>query len=151
MKESFYMSNMSPQLRQLNNGIWRELEENVRDWTYKADSLYVISGPVFANPIKIIGKSNMVTVPSAFYKVLLDNNGPEKKAIGFIIPHELSEKRLETYMVTVQDVEKITGLKFFENMPGQQEVTGLKSSINPSKWKVSDKRYQLRVTKWNYE
>lgn len=151
MKESFYMSNMSPQLRQLNNGIWRELEENVRDWTYKADSLYVISGPVFANPIKIIGKSNMVTVPSAFYKVLLDNNGPEKKAIGFIIPHELSEKRLETYMVTVQDVEKITDLKFFENMPGQQEVTGLKSSINPSKWKVSDKRYQLRVTKWNYE
>ena len=151
MRETFLMSNISPQLRQLNNGIWRDLEEHVRDWAYKADSLYVVSGPVLSNPVKKTGRKNKVTVPAAFYKVLLDNKGPEKKAIGFIIPHELSEKRLETYMVAVSDVEALTGLKFFEQMPNQAEILRLKSSIEPGKWQISDKRYQLRVKKWNYE
>ncbi len=151
MRESFLMSNISPQLRQLNNGIWRDLEEHVRDWTYHADTLYVISGPILTNPIKKIGRKNKVSVPNAFYKVLLDNKGPEKKAIGFIIPHELSEKRLETYMVSVSDIEALTGLKFFDQMPNHAEILQLKSSFDPSKWKISDKRYQLRVKKWNYE
>lgn len=151
MRETFYMSNMSPQLRQLNGGIWRELEENVRDWAYKADSLYVISGPILTNPIKKIGKRNRVSVPSAFYKVLLDNKGPEKKAIGFIIPHELSEKRLESYMVSVSDVEAVTGIKFFGNMNNQQEISKLKTTLEPSKWSVNEKRYQLRINNWNYQ
>ncbi|MBK9735862.1 MAG: DNA/RNA non-specific endonuclease [Saprospiraceae bacterium] len=46
MRESFFMSNMSPQLRAFNNGIWKELEENVRDWTYKDETLYIITGPI---------------------------------------------------------------------------------------------------------
>ncbi|MCZ2101303.1 MAG: DNA/RNA non-specific endonuclease [Chitinophagales bacterium] len=151
MRETFLMSNMSPQLRQLNNGIWRELEENVRDWAYKADSLYVISGPILKHPIKTIGRKNKVTVPSAFYKVLLDNKGPEKKAIGFIIPHELSEKSLETYMVSVSDVEALTGLKFFEQMPNSEEMVRLKSNYEAKQWPVDKKRYDLRIKKWNYE
>ena len=151
MRETFYMSNMSPQLRQLNGGIWRELEENVRDWAYKADSLYVISGPILTNPIKKIGRKNRVSVPSAFYKVLLDNKGPEKKAIGFIIPHELSEKRLESYMVSVSDIEAVTGMKFFANMSNQQEISKLKTTLEPAKWNVNEKRYQLRINKWNYQ
>lgn len=151
MRETFYMSNISPQLRQLNGGIWRELEENVRDWAYHADSLYVISGPILTKPIKKIGNKNKVAVPSAFYKVLLDNKGPEKKAIGFIIPHELSEKRLESYMVSVSDIEAATGMKFFANMSNQQEISRLKSTLETTPWKVNEKRYQLRINKWNYQ
>ncbi len=151
MQETFYMSNMSPQLRQFNNGVWRELEENVRDWAYKADSLYVISGPILSNPIKKIGKKNKVTVPSAFYKVLLDNKGQEKKAIGFIIPHELSEKRLETYMVPITQIEALTGIRFFTHMSNQQNIEKMKSMIQPEKWSVNEKSYQLRITKWNYQ
>lgn len=151
MRESFYMSNMSPQLRQLNNGIWKELEENIRDWTYKAETLYIITGPILDNPIKTIGKGNNITVPSAFYKVLLDYTDPERKAIAFIIPHELSERRLEEYMVTVDEVEKITGLDFFYEMLSLDEQVKIESTIDKSKWNVSDKRYQLRISKWNYE
>lgn len=151
MKESFYMSNMSPQLRQFNNGIWKELEENIRDWTYKADRLYIITGPIFDNPIKSIGKKNKVTVPSAFYKVLLDYEHPERKAIGFIIPHELSEQRLEEYMVSVDELERITGLDFFNGMINDTEEEKIESTMDKSKWNVSDKRYQLRISKWNYE
>lgn len=151
MKESFYMSNVSPQLKQLNNGIWKELEENIRDWTYKAETLYIITGPIFNNPIKTIGKDSKVTVPSSFYKVILDYNEPDRKAIGFIIPHELSERRLEEYMVTVDEVEKMTGLDFFNDMINNTEEENIESIIDQSKWKISEKRYQLRINKWNYE
>jgi endonuclease G len=151
MRESFFMSNMTPQLKAFNNGVWKELEEDIRDWTYESDTLYIISGPVLSDPIKTIGKKNKVTVPSAFYKVILDYTGPEKKAIGFIIPHELSEKRLETYMVTVDEVERLTGIDFFGGMIDDTEEEKLESQINKSLWKVSDKRYQLRIKKWNYE
>lgn len=151
MRESFYMSNMSPQVRQLNNGIWKELEENIRDWTYKAERLYIITGPILDNPIKKIGKSSKVTVPSAFYKVLLDYEDPDRKAIAFIIPHEVSDRRLEEYMVTVDEVERLTGLDFFNDMINDAEEEKIESTIDKSKWKVSDKRYQLRITKWNYE
>lgn len=151
MRESFYFSNMSPQLRQFNNGIWKELEENVRDWTYQAGRLYIITGPILVNPIKKIGKKNKITVPSAFYKILLDYEHPERKAIAFIIPHEMSERRLEEYMVTVDEVEKITGIDFFNGMINDEEEEKLESTIDKSKWNVSDKRYQLRVSKWNYE
>ncbi|MFZ1751706.1 MAG: DNA/RNA non-specific endonuclease [Saprospiraceae bacterium] len=151
MQESFYMSNMTPQLRQFNNGIWKELEENVRDWTYKAGRLYIITGPILDHPIKTIGRQNQVKVPSAFYKILLDYTDPEIKAIAFIIPHEMSESRLEDYMVTIDEVERVTGKDFFNEMINDTEEEQLESKINKSLWNVSDKRYQLRIKKWNLE
>jgi endonuclease G, mitochondrial len=149
MRETFYMSNMSPQLRQFNNGVWKELEENIRDWTYKAETLYVVTGPILSNPIKSIGKSSKVTVPSAFYKVLLDYKN--KKAIGFIIPHEMTDKPLQDFMVAIDDIEKATSIDFFESMFSDTEEEKLESTFDPSLWNVSEKRYQLRVSKWNYE
>jgi endonuclease G len=151
MKESFFMSNMAPQIKEFNNGVWKELEENVRDWTYKAETLYIIAGPILQNSIKKIGKQNKVTVPSAFYKVLLDYTGDEKKGIAFVIPNKLSTERLETYMVSIDSIESLTGLDFFNDMINDGEEEKLESSINPSLWKVSDKRYELRINKWNFE
>ena len=151
MRESFYMSNMSPQLREFNNGVWKELEENVRDWTYKAGRLYIITGPVITQPYKTIGKENKVAVPQAFYKILLDYEDPEKKMIAFVIPNQVSDKRLEEYMVTVDEVERLTGIDFFSGMINDPEEEKLESAIDKSMWNVSEKRYQLRITKWNFE
>lgn len=151
MRESFFMSNMSPQLREFNNGVWKELEENVRDWTYKAGTLYIITGPVIASPYKTIGKENKVAVPQSFYKVLLDYEDPERKMMAFIIPNAVSDRRLEEYMVTVDEVERLTGIDFFNGMINDAEEEKLESAIDKSKWNVSEKRYQLRVTKWNFE
>lgn len=151
MRESFLMSNISPQLRAFNNGIWKELEENIRDWTYKAERLYIITGPVFYGGRKTIGRENKIAVPDAFFKVLLDYTDPEKKAIAFILPHELSDKRLQDFMVSIDEVERATGIDFFNEMINDTEEEKLESSFDPSKWNVSEKRYQLRITKWNYE
>lgn len=151
MRESFYMSNITPQHRAFNNGIWKELEENIRDWTYKSETLYIITGPVLTNPITTIGIENRVTVPSAFYKVIMDYSSPEKKGIAFIIPNELSVRRLEEYMCTIDDVERATGLDFFNEMINDVEEEKLESIADKNLWKVSEKRYQLRLNKWNYE
>ena len=71
INESFYMSNISPQVRAFNGGIWRELEENARDWGRRFKHLIVVSGPVLSQPpLGQIGFSK-VSVPAAYYKILL--------------------------------------------------------------------------------
>ena len=151
MRETFYMSNISPQLRGFNNGIWKELEENVRDWAYSHHGLYIISGPVLTKGLsKHIGK-NGVAVPSYFYKVLLEYNEKGKAGIGFLIPHEISTLPLQSYMVPIDSIEQITGIDFFRDFLSEKEQASLESVADKSSWKVSDARYRLRVSKWNYE
>lgn len=151
MRECFYMSNISPQIKAFNNGIWKELEENIRDWTYTSDTLYIITGPILSSTNATIGHENKVSVPAAFFKVILDYTLPEKKAIAFIIPNQESTKRLTEYMVNIDEVEKQTGIDFFNNMLNDGEEEKLESSFEKNQWALSEKRYQLRISKWNFE
>ena len=113
MSETFYMSNMSPQERSCNMGVWRELEEQARDWGRKYKHLYIVTGPILTEPkIETIGR-NKVTVPKNYYKIILDVTEPEYKGIGFIIPNALSDEHLTEYAVTIDEVEDITGIDFF--------------------------------------
>ena len=54
-------------------------------------------------------------------------------------------------MVSVDEVERVTGIDFFNEMINDVEEEKLESQFDKTKWNVSDKRYQLRITKWNYE
>lgn len=149
MQESFLMSNISPQLRGFNNGIWKELEENVRDWAFKNVRVFIVTGPVLSKGFSgRIGK-NKVAVPKYFYKVILDINDPEHKAIAFIIPNKISEERLDNYAMSVDEAEKITGLDFFATLIDDKKEENIESSYDLSKWPLSDKRYKLRLEKWN--
>ena len=150
MQESFYMSNMSPQVSGFNGGIWRELEESIRDWAYKNEELYIASGPIFKGVTNYIGKQSKIGVPVAFYKVVLDNKGREKKGIGFIIPHEVSTSQLSNYGVTIDEVEKQTGIDFFDNLySDQEEEQRMEQNFNIQLWPFSEKRYQTRINSWN--
>lgn len=120
MQESFFMSNMSPQLQEFNAGIWRVLEEKVRDWAVSEERIIVVTGPVFKNSTKTIG-GNEVGVPDYFYKVVLDVSPPQYKAVGFIMKHEKGTKELYEYAVSVDEVETFTGLDFFEALPDSSE------------------------------
>lgn len=150
MQESFFMSNMVPQPRASNNGIWKELEETVRDWAYDNDKLIIISGPILSTVNKKIGK-NKVGVPDQLYKIILDIEDPETKAIGFILPNKRSEKPLQDYTVTIDDIEQKTGLDFFADLMDEPLQSEIESKININDWEFSKKRYRLRVDKWNNE
>ena len=150
MKETFFMSNMTPQITGFNGGIWRELEETVRDWAYENDELYVASGPIFSDVTEYIGKSSKVRVPSAFYKVIVDISGREKKGIGFIMPHEVSRHSIYDYAVSIDEVERETGFDFFDDLyNGSSVESKVESEYETSDWPISQKRFKNRVNNWN--
>jgi len=151
MSETFLMSNISPQESGFNKGVWRELEELTRDWAKRFKHLYVVTGPVLSQPIKFwIGESQVAVAPS-FYKVLLDLNEPEVKAIGFIVPNETSTERIEAFAVSVDQVEQLTGINFFQNLmePGLEQE--LEANFDVSLWKSNEKKFQRRVQEWNFQ
>lgn len=120
MKESFYYSNMSPQLPSFNRGIWKKLEELVRTWAVENNSLYVVTGPILEKGLTTIG-INKVSVPKYYYKVILDNSEPSIKGIGFILPNQGSKNQLKNYAVSIDYVEKATGIDFFPLLKDKQE------------------------------
>lgn len=149
MSETFYMSNMSPQIRNFNGGIWRELEETTRDWAKKYKHLYVVSGPVLTvSTIDEIGR-NQVSVPRTYYKVLLDLTKPETKGIGFILDNKVNDKHLSNFAVTINEVEQLTGIDFFHQLLSPEEEETLESQVDIGRWKFSEKRFRQRVKSWN--
>lgn len=118
MLESFLLSNMSPQLPGFNRVGWRVLEEHVRDLANEYNELYVVTGPIYDGNEQSIGDG--VVIPSAFYKVILDPAYNE--AIAFIVPHrDVSSSELESFVTTVDEVERRTNLDFFSSTPNSVE------------------------------
>lgn len=118
--QSFLYTNCCPQLHNLNAGDWNELEGKCRKWAQQYGGVYIVSGPLLLNKKhKTIGK-NKVVVPEAFFKVVLCMEG-EPKAIGFIYRNEANNKTMSSYVNTVDDVERLTGLDFFSVLPDEVE------------------------------
>ena len=132
LSQSFYMSNMSPQNPSFNRGIWKKLETQVREWAMENDHIYVVTGPVLSNNLATIGK-NEVAVPKYYYKIVLDIQQPEIKAIAFLMKNEGSKADLSTFVVTIDSLEKLTGLDFFPTMPDEMENM-LESSKSTTSW-----------------
>jgi endonuclease G len=120
MSESFYYSNICPQAPSFNRGIWKNLESLVRSWAIENDAVYIVTGPVLNKGLKTIGP-NKVSVPDYYYKVILDYSEPSIKGIGFIFPNIGSTASLVSYAVTIDSVEKLTGIDFFPLLQDQQE------------------------------
>ncbi|MGD0581503.1 MAG: DNA/RNA non-specific endonuclease [Bacteroidales bacterium] len=131
MSETFYLSNMSPQVPAFNRGIWKNLESLVREWAEEDDSIYIVTGGILNEAKGIIGPDR-VTVPSRFYKVIYDLTGV-KKMIAFILPNEKGTGPLQSYVVTVRDVESQTCIDFFPCLPDSIQ-NRLESTSDISKW-----------------
>lgn len=148
MVESFYMSNMSPQLAAFNGGIWNELEQTVRDWAYDNGRVFVVTGPVLNQKIiKKIG-DNQVSVPTYFYKVVMDLDGKEKKGIGFIIENDRSDVHLREYAVSIDEVEKFAGIDFFPDIMIDNLEEELESNYDVKKWRFDEGRFKARNKAW---
>lgn len=120
MEESFYYSNMSPQNASFNRGIWKRLEALTRSWAIEIESIYIVTGGVLTKGLPTIGV-NMISVPKYFYKVILSYSDLSIEGIGFILPNSGSSLPLETFSVSIDSVEKFTGLNFFPLLPDDIE------------------------------
>jgi len=132
MSESFYLSNMSPQEPAFNRGIWRHLEERVREWAHVHGEVFVVTGPLLVGELPKIGL-NDVAVPAYYYKVIADLRGPVLAGIGFILPNRAVDKAIETFAVSIDSVELATGINFFPDLPDSLELK-IENSISGSHW-----------------
>lgn len=122
MSESFLLSNMAPQVGVgFNQGIWKTLEEKVRQWARSRGELYIMTGPIYiGDRIDTIG-THHVAVPTHFYKVVFDPVRVD--AIAFILPNmKLKSRDLPHYVTSVDTVEMMTDLDFLPELEDTVEA-----------------------------
>ena len=111
MLESFYMSNMAPQVPGNNENGWRLLEMFVKELSQARGDLYVVTGPVYVGPIKYIGKGK-VAVPTHFYKIIVDTN--TNAVMSFIVPNiPFEQKDIPKYIASISEIKRLTDINFF--------------------------------------
>ena len=122
MVQSFFYTNMSPQLPRFNRGVWKKLEMQVRNLAVEFDSLYVVTGPIFDSVMPTIGP-HRVAVPKAYYKVLLQKRNGNWLGIGYILTNSNIKVDFKEYATNIDKVEEITGLDFFWRLEDKVEVS----------------------------
>ena len=139
MDETYYFTNICPQNHQLNNGDWKELEEKCRDWAVKYGSVYIACGPIITDNAHGRLGENQIVIPDKFYKVVLIQKDGKYHGVGFLFTNypkrdsKISTKPgpnrpLESYLVTIDEVEAATGIDFFPKLPDSVETAVEKQS-----------------------
>lgn len=135
MSDCFSFANMAPQDHSLNSGAWQTLEKKERLWAQRDSAIVIIAGPVYTPAdTNTIGRG--VRVPSAFYKVIIAPYLEEPRGIGFVYPNMSSPGDMRNYSMTIDEVEELTGIDFFPNLPDDIE-TKIESVASFKEW---DKR-----------
>lgn len=130
--ETFFTSNISPQEHQFNAGVWNRLEQKVRYWAKKNDGIFVVTGGILEDDLKTIGEED-VAVPNQFYKVILDNTKGKTKVLAFLMDHKDSDLPLYKFVVSVDEVEALTGIDFFSELVDSIEDK-LEASSDYKRW-----------------
>jgi endonuclease G len=122
-KESFYFSNMAPQLSALNSGPWRQIEQIVRAWAAQRGALLVVTGPIYdEHQEKLTKKTVGVAVPTKFYKVVYDPATQE--VLSLIVPQtEEGRPDFNNLLGTLQDVQQRSGVSPLPGLPIASEAT----------------------------
>lgn len=133
MEQSFYFTNICPQAPGLNRGAWKDLEEEIREWAIRDSALVIICGPLFTKePIKYIPETH-VAIPDAYFKVVCSPYTEEARAIAFVFPNNKASKHPREYVVTIDSVEKMTGMDFLSQLPDEIE-NEIEKTSNYTHW-----------------
>ena len=121
-RETFLMSNIVPQRHALNAGLWKEMEMRIAtSYPGRFGEVWVVAGPVFgARPARL---SNGTAVPEAFYMIVIDESAGRVRAQAFLFPQETAAGgKLERFLVSIDDVERRTGLDFVAELEDGAEA-----------------------------
>lgn len=133
MVDCFSLANMAPQDHSLNSGAWSTLEKKERQWAQRDSAIVIIAGPIYENTdTKRIGEAG-VRVPGAFFKVIIAPYLDEPRGIGFVYPNMSSPGNMQDYVMTIDEVERLTGIDFFYNLPDDIEEK-IESSTSFKEW-----------------
>ncbi|MBN1950215.1 MAG: DNA/RNA non-specific endonuclease [Bacteroidales bacterium] len=129
--ESFYMTNITPMKLAFYNHVWLKAEEMIRLWSADSDGLHVVCGPILADaPFTTIGE-NLVSIPKRYYKVVYD--AKNQKAIGFIFISSKSSGTMQSFAVSVDEVESEVGIDLFPSVEDELEKR-IEAGYDPAEW-----------------
>ena len=138
--QTFYLTNMQPQYTEFNAGIWEKLEIRIRNaWTPSnaTDVLYVCKGGTIDNENQIIKRiSGRLIVPKYFFTALLLKNSSGYRAVGFWLEHTANDRsgdNLKNYAMSIDELEQLTGIDFFCNLPDDDE-SKVEASYSANAW-----------------
>jgi endonuclease G len=125
--EAFLLTNIIPQKQENNVSCWKTLEEKSTlsrgNWTEKYEKIYVVCGPVFSEKVDSF---KGVSEPTEVYKLVVRGTKDRPSLLVFETPNvedkEATNKTLQSYLVTLQKVEKETGIHFFPDLEKQPEA-----------------------------
>lgn len=141
--ETFLLSNMSPQKPDFNRGIWKQLEDAVRqlDAQSKILETYVICGPIFNFDVPVMTISpmgengNTLPIPHAYFKsVLTEDDRGKLHMWSFLIPNEGTKEPLESFLVPTRKIERYSGFLLWERLFGK-EIDKEKNNVR-AMWKM---------------
>ncbi|MBN2788953.1 MAG: DNA/RNA non-specific endonuclease [Candidatus Delongbacteria bacterium] len=112
--ESCYLTNIAPQKPDFNRKTWLNLENAVRKWTEKYGESWVLAGTIYDDQSTFIKEK--IEIPDAFYKIIIINDGNSFISNSFVIYQDNSSYNLEEYIVSIDSVEKATGIDFFSEL-----------------------------------
>ena len=121
MQESFYMTNICPQDHNLNTEDWNDLEMKSREWARRYGKVHIVCGPIYKGIRNEYIGEHRVKVPDAFFKVILIDDARKSYALGFLFENKAGERPLKEYLVSVDEIERITGIDFFSVLPDNLE------------------------------
>jgi endonuclease G len=116
MYESFLMTNICPQHKALNSGIWNTIEKRCREWAKEYGDIYIVCGPIFMNREHDSIGEHHIPKPEAFFKVVACLNPEHPWGIGYICRNNEGTRKRDLYTNSISEVERITGLTFFPNI-----------------------------------
>ncbi len=140
MYETFLFTNCCPQNANLNSGVWNQIEISCRRWANKYGEIYIVCGPILFNKEHDIIGPNEITVPEAFFKVVLClDDSP--KGIGFICRNTEGGRKKDYYVNSIRQVERITGITFFPNLP-DEVAKSVKDQADLTLWDKKSFKFQ---------
>lgn len=158
--QTFYYSNISPQLNDFNGGFWRKLETRVQTWGRSTadgvyDKVYVTKGGTLNKLLKNFKGTTVdggtpttdangftihgLACPEYYYMAVLSQKDDVFHAIAFLVPHKEgmtknpSSDELKEYVVSVDKLEEETGIDFFCNLPDVLE-NEVEAACNLNDW-----------------
>lgn len=144
--QTFYGTNMTPQLNAHNEKIWADLEGKVRGYANTSDTTYVVTGVMVSASSEIQRDSygNKVTVPDAYFKAVLKYSKSSTlgawNAAAFYLEHRAySGSVSKEHSMSIDELEEMTGIDFFVNLPakiGEEQAAKLEAAdpANSSVW-----------------
>ena len=125
-EQTFYGTNMTPQLNEHNEGIWADLEGKVRGWANASDTTYVVTGVTVSSSSRKEEDSNgnSVTIPDAYFKAVLKYSKSSTlgtwNAAAFYLEHKAYSGGIsKSHSMSIDELEAITGIDFFVNLPAK--------------------------------